>query len=59
VEVFRACVLEGRSTADVAAKFGIKENAVYQIKNRLMARLNGMVSAMDKGGADPSSSDDD
>lgn len=53
VEVFRACALEGRSTAEVAARFGLKENAVYQIKNRLMTRLKDIINAMETGAAAP------
>lgn len=53
VAVFRACALEGRPVADVAAEFGLKENAVYQIKNRLMTRLNEIIAAMEGGTTDP------
>lgn len=38
-DVFRAYAIENRPVADVAAEFGLKENAVYQIKNRLLRRL--------------------
>ena len=37
--VFRAYAIEGRPVAEVAREFGLKENAVYQIKNRLLRRL--------------------
>lgn len=37
--VFRAYVVEHRAVAEVAADFRLKENAVYQIKNRLLRRL--------------------
>lgn len=37
--VFRAYAIENRPVGEVAAEFGLKENAVYQIKNRLMRRL--------------------
>ncbi|MBI2514349.1 MAG: sigma-70 family RNA polymerase sigma factor [Opitutae bacterium] len=37
--VFRAYVVESRPVAEVAEAFGLKENAVYQIKNRLIRRL--------------------
>ena len=36
---FRAYVIERRPAAEVAAEFGLKENALYQIKNRLLRRL--------------------
>jgi len=51
VEVFRAFALEGRPIAEVAAQFGIKENAVFQIRNRLMTRLNEIIAAMEAGRA--------
>jgi RNA polymerase sigma-70 factor (ECF subfamily) len=37
--IFEAYVLEEQPAADVAAAFGVKENAVYQIRNRMMRRL--------------------
>lgn len=42
--VFRAYVIQGRSAGEVAAEFAIKENAVYQIKNRLARRVQEMVA---------------
>jgi RNA polymerase sigma factor (sigma-70 family) len=53
VEIFRACALENRPVAEVSAQFGLKENAVYQIKNRMMTRLTELVTAMENGQADP------
>lgn len=53
VAVFRACALENRPVAEVAAEFGLQENAVYQIKNRLMARLKDLVTSMETGEDDP------
>lgn len=41
---FHAYAIEGRPAAEVAAEFGIKENALYQIKNRLMRRLRADVA---------------
>lgn len=41
---FRAYVIERRPAAEVAAEFGMKENALYQIKNRLMRRLRAEVA---------------
>jgi RNA polymerase sigma-70 factor (ECF subfamily) len=37
--VFRACAIEGASCAEVAQRFGVKENYVYQVKHRLTQRL--------------------
>lgn len=42
--VFRAYAIEGRPAPEVAAEFGLKENAVYQIKNRLARRVQEKVS---------------
>ena len=41
---FRAYAIEGRPVAEVAAEFGLKENALYQIKNRLLRRLKTEVT---------------
>jgi RNA polymerase sigma-70 factor, ECF subfamily len=41
---FRSYVIENRPVADVAQEFGLKENAVYQIKNRLLRRLRENVA---------------
>jgi len=38
-EVFEAYVLQGEPAAEVARKFGLSENAVYQVRNRLLRRL--------------------
>lgn len=43
MDVFRAYAIEGGSPADVAQRFGMKENAVYQIKNRVIQRLRDEV----------------
>lgn len=52
VAVFRAYAIDGLGAADVARKFGIKENAVYQIKNRVTRRLQAIVARriLDSGG---------
>lgn len=42
--VFRAYVIAGRPASEVAAEFGLKENAIYQIKNRLSRRVQAKVS---------------
>lgn len=49
VEAFRAFAMEGRPVAEVAAQFGLKENAVYQIKNRLMNRLRALLAELEDG----------
>lgn len=38
-EVFIAYAVEGLPAGEIADKFGIKENAVYQIKDRMIKRL--------------------
>lgn len=50
--VFEAYVIEKRPAPEVSAAFGLKENAVYQIKNRLLRRLEVRVAclARDAGG---------
>lgn len=51
--VFCAYVVENRPADEIAAEFGIKENAVYQIKNRLMRRLRADVARrLSEGGVD-------
>ena len=39
IEIFIAYAVEEHTVQDVAQKYGIKENAVYQIKNRMIKRL--------------------
>lgn len=52
--VFEAYVLERQPVAAVAAEFGLKENAIYQIKNRLLRRLQSEVARLMKsGGSEP------
>jgi RNA polymerase sigma-70 factor (ECF subfamily) len=41
--VFEAYVIQKKDAAEVAACHGLKENAVYQIKNRLVRRLQRRV----------------
>jgi RNA polymerase sigma-70 factor (ECF subfamily) len=53
VAVFRACALENRPVAEVAAQFGLKDNAVYQIKNRLMNRLRSLLAELEDGDETP------
>lgn len=47
-EVFRAYVINQASPAEVARQFGIAENAVYQIKNRMVRRLREEVKRLTK-----------
>lgn len=42
--VFEAYVLENRSSSEVAKAFGMNENAVYQIKNRMLRRIRTEVA---------------
>jgi hypothetical protein len=44
LEVFRAYAVEGVDAAEVARRFGLKENAVYQIKNRMGRRIKAEVA---------------
>lgn len=44
--VFEAYVIEKRPVGEVAAAFGLKENAVYQIKNRVLRRLRDRVTRL-------------
>jgi RNA polymerase sigma-70 factor (ECF subfamily) len=44
--VFEAYVLARRPVADVAEEFGLKVNAVYQIKNRLLRRVQADVAQL-------------
>jgi RNA polymerase sigma-70 factor (ECF subfamily) len=46
LEVFEAYAIRGEGPAEVAKRFGLKENAVYQIKNRLIQRLRDEVRAL-------------
>jgi len=39
LDIFIAFAIEGKSAREVGAAFGSTENNVYQIKNRIMARL--------------------
>jgi len=46
MEIFRAYVLAGDPVEAVARRFGLKANAVYQIKNRLLKRLRQEIEQM-------------
>jgi RNA polymerase sigma-70 factor (ECF subfamily) len=49
VAVFRACALGGLPVAEAAAQFGLKENAVYQIKDRMVKRLRALLEQLEEG----------
>ena len=59
VAVFRACALEGEPAADVAARFRLKPNAVYQIKNRLFARVQSLLEDLEEGMSMDTHADED
>jgi RNA polymerase sigma factor (sigma-70 family) len=46
--IFEACVVEGLSAPEIALRFGVQKNAVYQIKNRLGKRLKMEVAALNE-----------
>jgi RNA polymerase sigma-70 factor (ECF subfamily) len=47
-QVFQNYVLNGSSVAEVAKAFQIEENAIYQIKNRMLRRLTAEVMALEE-----------
>ncbi len=47
-QVFLRVAVNGEKPDDVAAAFGIKRNAVDQIKNRMTTRLRELVAALEK-----------
>ena len=49
-QVFLRVAVNGEKPDDVAAAFGIERNAVDQIKNRMMPRLQKIVAALEKAG---------
>jgi RNA polymerase sigma factor (sigma-70 family) len=50
VAVYRAYVILGRSASAVAAEYGLKENAVYQIKNRVTRRVQSRLNRLARSG---------
>lgn len=52
--IFQAYVIDNQSAQAVAKEFGVQENVVYQIKNRLVRRLQTNVARMmrDSGAAE-------
>ena len=49
-QVFLRVAVNGDKPEDVAAAFGIKRNAVDQIKHQVMLRLRKLVSELEKAG---------
>ena len=49
-QVFLRVAVNGEKPEDVAAAFGIERNAVDQIKNRMMPRLQRIVADLEKAG---------
>lgn len=49
VDVFNAYVIDQRSASDVAHAYGLAANAVYQIKNRLLKRIEAQVRELAEG----------
>ena len=49
-QVFLRVAVNGEKPDDVAAAFGINRNAVDQVKNRMMPRLQKIVAALEKAG---------
>jgi len=49
-QVFLRVAVNGEKPDDVAAVFGIERNAVDQIKNRMMPRLQKIVAVLEKAG---------
>ena len=49
-QVFLRVVVNGEKPDDVAVAFGIERNAVDQIKNRMMPRLQKIVADLEKAG---------
>jgi|SRR5678816_1488844 RNA polymerase sigma-70 factor (ECF subfamily) len=47
-DVFHAYVIAGNSVPDVARQFRLQENAVYQIKNRLLKRLRDEILQLER-----------
>lgn len=48
-EVFLRYVVEGQAAEEVAGAFGIQKNAVYQVRNRLLKRLQDEVLRLQRG----------
>lgn len=46
--VFESYVIEHRPAEEVARRFGVSENSVYQIRNRLLRRLKAEVATLMK-----------
>ncbi|WP_367872754.1 RNA polymerase sigma factor [Luteolibacter sp. Populi] len=48
VAVFEACVLQNMTITAAAEKFGLEENNIYQIKNRLIRRLREEIDDLEQ-----------
>ena len=49
-QIFTRIAVNGEKPDDVAASFGMKRNAVDQIKNRATERLRELVKALEQAG---------
>lgn len=49
IAIFRAVACEQRSPAEVAREYAMEENAIYQIRNRMMERLRKIVADLEQG----------
>lgn len=56
--VFEAYVLRRRPAEDVAREFGLKENAVYQIRNRLLRQVQAEVERLAHSAGDEMTASD-
>jgi RNA polymerase sigma factor (sigma-70 family) len=45
-DIFFALVVEEQPIADIEARFGVKRNAIYQIKNRMQKRLREEIALL-------------
>lgn len=50
--VFEAYVIQRKPAEDVAREFGLKENAVYQIRNRLLRRVQAEIEKLVRSSGD-------
>ena len=49
-EIFKCCFANAAPVNEIARQFNLTENAVYQVKNRMMRRLREEVEAMGRWG---------
>ena len=50
--IFIAYAVEGRKPRELAREFGVKENNIYQIKNRIIERMSRQVKELQSGELD-------